>query len=371
MEVISLYNIQEIFKSFDPPVMSIDQNKAFHAIKSCRTSALSSHVFRCENCNQDTILYNSCRNRHCPICQGSKQYEWVDKQLLKLLPVPYFHIVFTVPYELNSIILQNQSLLYGILIKSAADTLKELALDGKYLGAQIGITSVLHTWGQNLSYHPHLHCIVPGGGLSRDGLSFVSSRKKFFIPVKVVSRKFRGKFLYLLNQAYNSSKLKLFGDSSNYLLPADFQSFKDSLYKKDWVVYSKKPFKSPFHVVKYLGRYTHRVAISNARIKNFDKDSVTFEYKDYKDKSQKKLMKLAGPEFIRRFLLHVLPSGFTKIRHYGILSSVNISTKLLRCMKLLRYKPNISEVQRSPMKCPVCGCDILPKSKPDRALVPS
>jgi hypothetical protein len=371
MMVALMYNIQEIFNTFDPPVMSPDQHKAFYAIKHCRTSVLGSHIYRCSHCNHEAFFHHSCRNRHCPICQGAKQYEWVDKQLSKLLPVSYFHIVFTLPHGLNSIIWQNQALLYDILIRSAADSLKELAADKKYLGAQIGITAVLHTWGQNLSFHPHLHCIVPGGGLSSDCLRFVQSGKKFFIPVRVISRKFRGKFLYYFNKAFNDGKLVLWNDASKYLLDEDFAAFKDSLYKTEWIVFTKKPFKSPAHVVKYLGRYTHRVAISNARIKAFDDSHVSFEYKDYRDKSKKKIMQLKGTELIRRFLLHVLPSGFTKIRHYGILCSRNIGTKLVICMKLLNQKPFIATVEKPPMRCPICGCIIEHKSSSERILVPS
>lgn len=361
--------IQEIFNSFNMPNMSPVQSKAFHSIKNCRTPALGAHSSHCNNCEHTAILYNSCRNRHCPICQGAKQYEWVEKQLAKLLPVGYFHIVFTLPHELNSIILQNQDFLYDILIKSAAGTLKELASDTKYLGAQIGITSVLHTWGQNLSFHPHLHCIVPGGGLSFDGLRFVKSGKKFFIPVNVISRKFRGKFLYFLDKAFKEGKLQFFGDNLDLAFYENFSVLRDSLYKKDWVVFAKKPFKSPFHVVKYLGRYTHRVAISDSRILVFDGTHVTFEYKDYKDKYKKKLMKLSGVEFIRRFLLHVLPSGFTKIRHYGVLSSRNISKKLIQCMVLLKQKPYIPKVEKPVSLCPVCGCPLVYKA--EKVLVPS
>ena len=366
-----MYNIQEIFNSFNPPALSVDQQKAFYSIRKCRTPALGAHLCQCGQCEQETLLYNSCRNRNCPICQGSKQHQWVDKQLAKLLPVGYFHVVFTLPHELNLIILQNQPLLYDILIKTATSTLLELAADKKYLGAQIGITSVLHTWGQNLSFHPHLHCIVPGGGLSADGLSFMKSRKKFFIPVKVISRKFRGKFLHFLREAFQGGKITLVNEASKYLSPAHFSDLLDNLYKTDWVVFTKKPFKSPHHVVKYLGRYTHRVAISNARIKEFDEEHVSFDYKDYRDKSKNKVMKLTGAEFIRRFLLHVLPCGFTKIRHYGILSSRNIKTKLVKCMKLLNWPPMVPPVEICSMRCPSCGSLMEFKSHSDRALVPS
>ncbi len=244
-------------------------------------------------------------------------------------------------------------------MKSAANTLKELAQTPKFLGAQIGITSVLHTWGQNLSFHPHLHCIVPGGGLSNDGLRFIQSSKKFFIPVKVISRKFRGNFLYHLKQAWNEGKIKLFNNALELLADNNFLNFLTTLYNKDWIVFCKKPFNSPHHVVKYLGRYTHRVAISDARIQEFDDSMVIFKWKDYKDHSKVKFMKLQADEFVRRFLLHVLPSGFTKIRHYGILSSRNINTKLLLCIKLTNgSKPALQE-SKSENLCPVCGGPVV------------
>lgn len=217
---------------------------------------MGSHVDSCDSCSHISISYNSCRNRHCPICQGSKQHEWVESQLAKLLPVPYSHVVFTIPQELNIIALQNQELIYSILIKSAGNTITELAKDPKYLGANTGVTSVLHTWGQNLSFHPHVHCIVPGGGLSLDSLKFVRSSKKFFLPVKVLSRKFRGKFLFHLKEAWNAGKIKLFNDALELGQENQFLSLVDKLYQLEWVAHCKKPFKSPWHMVKYLGRYT-------------------------------------------------------------------------------------------------------------------
>lgn len=348
--------LQEIFRRLKPLPMSPDQRKAFFAIKDCRTDAMGAHTDRCNDCSHVEISFNSCRNRHCPKCQGSKQYEWVQAQLKKLLPVGYFHVVFTIPSELNPILYQNQDLLYAILIKSAADTLMELAADTRYLGAQIGTTAVLHTWGQNLSLHPHVHCIVPGGGLSNDGLRFVKSSNKFFLPVKVVSRKFRGKFLYHLKKLWNKGKLKFLNDTAYLAQGFNLMNLIDSLYQKDWVVYCKKPFKTPSHVVSYLGRYTHRTAISNSRIVSFDEDSVTFSRKDYKDNNRIKNMSLKTEEFVRRFLLHVLPSGFSKIRHYGILSSRNVKVKLERCKRLTgMLKLVIKEVSVYINSCPLCG----------------
>ena len=275
----------------------------------------------------------------------------------KLLPVGYFHTVFTIPQELNTLVLQNQKLLYSLLIKSAGHTLMELAKDPKFLGATIGITTVLHTWGQNLSFHPHVHCIVPGGGLSNDGLHFVRSRKKFFIPVKVISKKFKGKFLDLLKQAYNNGEIAFFNEAIKLALRSNFLSLVDTMYNKNWVVFCKKPFKSPGHVVRYLGRYTHRVAISNSRILAFDGQSVSFAWRDYKDSNKSKIMTLDATEFSRRFLLHVLPSRFVKIRHYGLLCSRNIKSKLTKCMKLTGNKPLslTSKVQNNIKSCRTCG----------------
>lgn len=250
---------------------------------------------------------------------------------------------------------QNQKLLYSILLKSAGDTITELASDSKYLGAQTGATVVLHTWGQNLSFHPHVHCIVPGGGLSKDGLRFIRSGKNFFIPVKVLSRKFRGKFLFYLKQAWYNGDIKFYGDTMGLDYGTNFLNFIDGLYQIDWVVFCKKPFGSPDIVIKYLGRYTHKVAISNSRIVSFDGTFVTFKWKDYKDKNKVKLMSLKTEEFVRRFLLHVLPSGFTRIRHYGILSSCNIKTKLTICFRLSGSTTFTFETSKYVKLCPLCG----------------
>jgi len=347
--------IQDIFFAIKPSGLSPDQNKAFFSIGHCRTSTLGSHLDSCDSCSNIEISYNSCRNRHCPKCQGSKQKNWVAAQLSKLLPIGYFHVVFTLPRELNSLIYHNQRLLYAILLQAAGDTLVELARDAKFLGAQIGVTTILHTWGQNLAFHPHVHCLVPGGGLSKDGLRFIPSSKKFFLPVKVVSRKFRGKFLALLKKAWFAGELQFFKDTNELNDELNFLNFLDALYQKEWVVYCKKPFKSPWHVMSYLGRYTHRVAISNARIVGFDGDYVSFKWKDYKDHNRMKLMTLEAEEFVRRFLLHILPSGFTKIRHYGLLASRNVSTKLALCLRLLGIGPVIPPMAKYVKTCPHCG----------------
>jgi len=358
--VIRMPELQDIFKTVRPNSLSPSQAKAFNMIRTCRTATLGSHADVCTECGSLEVSYNSCRNRHCPKCQHTVQQDWVDAQLSKLLPVGYFHVVFSIPHELNTLVLHNQELLYSLLIQSSGHTLTELAKDPKHLGAQIGVTSVLHTWGQNLCFHPHVHCIVPGGGLSNDGLRFVRSGKKFFLPVKALSKKFRGKFLYLLKQAYFDGKLNFFGVAAELALKENFLYLVDCLHRKKWVVFCKKPFKTPAHVVKYLGRYTHRVAISNSRILSFDGDSVSFAWKDYKDGNKSKVMTLDATEFIRRFLLHVLPDGFVKIRHYGILCSRNIRTKLLKCRKLAGSGPIPSPLKKLSKSCPACGsCQII------------
>ena len=353
--------IQDIFKSIRVDRISPAQAKAFNMIRHCRTSTLGSHTEVCTDCGCIDVSYNSCRNRHCPKCQHTVSQKWVDAQLSKLLPVGYFHVVFTIPQELNTLVFQNQKLLYSLLMKSAGHTLMELAQSEtpKYLGATTGVTAVLHTWGQNLSFHSHVHCIVPGGGLSSDDLRFVHSRKKFFIPVRVISRKFRGKFLFLLRQAFDEGKLTFYKDALHLVSKSNFYSLVNDLYLKDWVAFCKKPFKSPAHVVKYLGRYTHRVAISNSRIKTFNGNSVSFSWKDYKDGNKSKVMTLKATEFVRRFLLHVLPDRFTKIRHYGILCSRNIQTKLLKCMILTRSVPLTPDTREHTKCCRFCGSDAL------------
>lgn len=355
--------------------LSTNQLKAMRAIENCRTSALGAHIDECDECGYARISYNSCRNRHCPKCQTLNKERWIDARKDDLLDVGYFHVVFTIPDTLNSIAYQNQEIVYKILFKAAAETLSELASDKKYLGAQIGITEVLHTWGQNLVHHPHVHCIVPGGGLDSFG-RWVNSRKKFFIPVKVLSRKFRGKFLYYLKQA----KIEFYGSISYLKDRHMFDELVSSLRQKEWVAYCKPPFKNAGCVVEYLGRYTHRVAISNSRILKFENGVVTFKWRDYKDGNKQKYMDLTVDEFIRRFLVHVLPDGFTKIRHYGLLSPVNKSTKLKLCKKLTNTpihdisRGKISAVEllnkltgKDITLCPCCGVGHMGRASPQIA----
>lgn len=341
--VIEMNEIQDILLKYGTGYrrknkLPLNQLKAMSAIENCRTAFLGGHVDECEECGHIRISYNSCRNRHCPKCQNMAKEKWLENRKEDLLPVKYFHVVFTIPEEINAIALRNQREVYNILFKAASETLIELARDSKYLGAQLGITTLLHTWGQNLMFHPHLHCIVPSGGLSLDGVRWINSRKKFFIPVKVLSAKFKGKFLAYLQDAYYKRKLKFIGEISEFLREDIFKCWKQSLREKAWVVYCKPPFKSAEYVLQYLGRYTHRVAISNNRIKFIENGYVTFEWRDYKDKNKEKFMTVSAEEFIRRFLMHILPNRFVKIRHYGILGNRNRKTKLQNCKKLTGVK---------------------------------
>lgn len=317
--------------------LPLQHSRALFAIEHCRTSVLGGHVDGCDHCGHKRISYNSCRNRHCPKCQGLNRIKWIDKLSASLLPVRYFHIVFTIPSELNRLALVNQKCLYDILFKAASESLLLLAKDRKYLNADTGLVAVLHTWGQNLMEHPHLHTIVPAGGWNEAIQYWKNSRKCFFIPVKVISAVFKGKFLALLKQAYADKILKFDGQISPLQFKNNFRQLLDLLYTKNWVVFAKKPFKNPAHIIEYLGRYTHKVAISNSRILSMDTKTVTFNWKDYSDRNKHKTMTLSGKEFIRRFLLHVLPKGFCKIRYYGIFASRNKKTILYKCKKIFSY----------------------------------
>lgn len=349
--------------------LSSHKLKTVNALIKCRTSALGGHATICEDCGHMQISYNSCRNRHCPKCQTLSKEQWIDNQKYQLLNIGYFHVVMTVPDSLHSLILQNQSKCYSILFKAVSETLKELAMDNKYLGAQIGLTSILHTWGQNLMFHPHIHCIVPGGGLNSLN-RWVNSRKKFFIPVKVMSRKFRGKFLHYLKQAFYTGALEFFGQLKYLENPQEFENFLTPNYQKEWIVYCKPPFKTAATVVEYLGRYTHRVAISNNRILKLENGQVSFKWRDYKDHNKWKVMTVTAEEFIRRFLVHILPTGFMKIRHYGLLGNRNRTKKLIVC-KSLTNTPIIEKVKVSIVSliekilgkkaylCPCCNSEHL------------
>jgi len=322
---------------------STAQEAVLWHIAQCRTAALGGHVEECDSCGHQRISYNSCRDRHCPKCQNTARAKWITERLERLLPVPYFHVVFTIPDELNPLVLRNKKAVFTILFAAASQTLLTIARDEKHLGAQVGFTMVLHTWGQNLLFHPHVHCVVTGGGLSCDGSRWNSARENYLLPVKVLGKLFRGKFLAALDQAYRGGTLDLAGSTAELANPETWHCFKNGLYKKDWVVFAKPPFGGAEQVFNYLGRYTHRIAISNHRIVNFADGKVTFSWKDYADGTKgatvdrctKKLMTLDAVEFLRRFLLHVLPSGFVRIRHYGLCSSSNVNTKLVTARRLL------------------------------------
>ena len=317
--------------------LSLGQLKVMSAIERCRSAALGGHLLCCEDCAQIQIAYNSCRNRHCPKCQGSAARRWLQDRQADLLPVDYYHVVFTLPAPISDIAYHNKAVIYHLLFKAAAETLLTIAADPKRLGARLGITAVLHTWGSALTHHPHLHCIVPGGGLSLDGQRWVSCKSGFFLPVRVLSRLFRRLLLDKLSAAYLAGKLQFFGQHQNLADARDFAAYLAPLRQIDWVVYAKRPFAGPEAVLAYLSRYTHRVAISNSRLIACDERGVTFKWKDYRAKrpDRYKTMTLATDEFIRRFLIHVLPSGFHRIRHYGFLANHMRVKQVQRLRQLL------------------------------------
>ena len=377
-----MIEVQDIFaelgyKYCDEHNLPFQLRKAMMNIITCRTSELGGHVDECDKCGPTRISYNSCRDRHCPKCQTLSKERWIENRKDDLLPIPYFHVVFTIPHELEFLTLTNKKEMYSILFKATSETLLELSKDRKYLGAEIGFTTILHTWGQNLMNHTHTHNIVPSGGLSFDGQRWINSKKGFFIPVKVLSRKFRGKFLYYLKKDYYVNKLKFINEIEELKYKDVFRCFVDRLYNKEWVVYCKPPFGSAEHVIGYLGRYTHRVAISNNRIVAFENGYVVFKWKDYRDNNKEKYMTVTAEEFIRRFLMHVLPCKFVKIRHYGILSNRNRITKLKKCKRILKVsmskieakvKLSITELLFKLTgldinKCPCCSGKMVTKRK--------
>ena len=316
-------------------VLSQGQGRVLQDIERCRTAALGGHVEQCDECAHQRIAFNSCRNRHCPKCQSLVRAQWLQDRQVELLPVEYFHVVFTLPQEVAAIAYQNKAVVYNILFRATAETLRTIAADPKHLGAEIGFIAVLHTWGQNLMHHPHLHCVVPGGGISSDGTRWISCRPGFFLPVRVLSRLFRRLFLAHLRQAFQQQELDFFNGLAALQDPVAFAKYLAPVSKAEWVVYAKPPFGGPERVLEYLGRYTHRVAISNSRLIDVVEAKVTFKWKDYRHESRNKVMTLDGQEFLRRFLLHVLPSGFQRIRHYGLLANRQREAKLTRCRELL------------------------------------
>lgn len=335
------FDLGEIFRAFGQKyreihgeTMPLRHHRAMEAIEACRTGRLGGHVEECEACRHIRVSYNSCRNRHCPKCQFLEKERWLKSRKQDLLPTRYFHVVFTLPEELRPIALRNPRVVYSLLFKAASETLLDLARDPKYLGAEIGFTALLHTWTRTLLDHPHVHCIVTGGGLTLAGRRWKKCRRRFFLPVRVLSKFFRGKFLSLFKRACRSGSVIFSGETASLQNGAAFKRFLRGLYAKQWVVYCKPPFQNAERVVKYLGRYTHRVALSNDRIVGMEGEQVTFRYRSSADHYLMKRMSLNVLEFIRRFLLHILPEGFMKIRHYGILSNRHRRTKLVRCKEL-------------------------------------
>lgn len=350
--------------------LSLGQHRVMRAVELCRTAALGGHVEQCDQCDHRRIAYNSCRNRHCPKCQSLARAQWLEDRQSELLPVEYFHVVFTVPEAIAAIAYQNKQEVYGILFRATAETLRTLAAEPKHLGAEIGFIAVLHTWGQNLLHHPHLHCIVPGGGLSSDGTRWIACRPGFFLPVRVLSRLFRRLFLAHLQNAYDSRKLQFFSTLQALSDPQAFADYLAPLRKAEWVVYAKPPLGGPEQVLEYLGRYTHRVAISNNRLVSMEDGQVAFRWKNYRRNHRVGTMTLDADEFIRRFLLHVLPDGFQHIRHYGLLGNRYRKAKLALCRKLLAVLTPVALMHGQPMDyrdhyekltgkslrdCPLCG----------------
>ncbi len=338
--------------------ISFEQLKVMRAITRCRTAALGGHIDRCTRCGHEAISFNSCRNRHCPKCQTQARERWLEQRERELLATSYFHVVFTLPGELSALVLQNQRLLYDLLFRTVAATLLEVAADPEHLGAGIGFFGILHTWGQNLLHHPHIHCAIPAGGLSPDRANWIRPRYRFFLPVKVLSRVFRGKFVAGLRRAFRRHRLCLAGKLRHLAEPKCFAAFLRTLFRKDWVVYAKPAFGGPTHVLRYLGRYTHRVAISNHRLLAFDGERVTFRWRDYAHGNTQREMTVSTEEFIRRFLLHVLPRGFVRIRSFGFLANGHRKTLLTECRRLLATPeptPDQAAIRDgTTWSCPVC-----------------
>jgi len=347
--------------------VSLGQLKVMSAIERCRTAALGGHVAACQDCGHSHIAYNSCRNRHCPKCQGAAAKDWLEARQAELLDAPYFHVVFTLPKPIADIAYQNKAVVYDILFKAAAETLITIAAEPKHLGARIGFTAVLHTWGSALTHHPHVHVIVPGGGISADGARWISCRPRFFLHVLVLSRLFRRRFLQKLHAAHHAGRLRFFTDLAHLAERDAFSRYLAPWHDADWVVYAKPPAAGPEAVLAYLSRYTHRVAISNSRLITLDDKGVTFKWKDYRAKGRyrQKTMTLTTDQFIRRFLSHVLPKGFHRIRHYGLLANGNRAANLARARQLLAMPPPVAdddqtaddagEPPASTYPCPACG----------------
>jgi hypothetical protein len=381
--------VAEIFRAHGPAWrqaraghLSLGELKVMSAIEQCRSAALGGHLLRCTACEHTEIAYNSCRNRHCPKCQGSAARRWFIDRQADLLSVEYYHLVFTLPAPISAIAYYNKAVIYDLLFDIAAETLRTIAADPRHLGAQIGVTLVLHTWGSALTHHPHVHGIIPGGGLSPDGQQWVACRPGFFLPVRVLSRLFRRRFLEELARAHRNGQLQFFGEYAALAHAAAFAQWLDPLRESEWVVYAKRPFAGPEAVLTYLSRYTHRVAISNQRLIALDERGVTFRCKDYRTKGRTryKTMTLAAEEFMRRFLLHVLPRGFHRIRHYGLLANAGRRENLARARALLHAVPDPNPRQadapgaipQATFLCPDCGAamtiiEIIARGQPIRA----
>ena len=368
--------VADIFRNHGPSYrareaghLSLGQLRVMSAIEACRTAALGGHVMRCADCAHTDIAYNSCRNRHCPKCQAAAAYDWLQARRAELLPVPYYHVVFTLPAQIADIAYTNKAVIYGALFKAASETLLTIAADPKHLGARIGVTMVLHTWGSALTHHPHVHCIVPGGGISPDGLRWISCKPRFFLSVKVLSRLFRRLMCERLAAAHAEGALQFFGDNAALKNADAFQKFLRPLRRMEWVVYAKRPFAGPDQVLSYLARYTHRVAIANSRLVAFDGARVSFKWKDYRREGQARygVMTLDAQEFLRRFLLHVLPGGFHRIRHYGLFANAARAENAAKARALLAGAVQPTPAQNSasantapaepatPTPCPCCG----------------
>jgi hypothetical protein len=367
----SALEVADIFRSHGPAYraheaghLSLGQFRVMSAIEACRTAALGGHVMRCEDCAHIDIAYNSCRNRHCPKCQAAAAYDWLQARRAELLPVPYYHVVFTLPAPIADIAYTNKAVIYDALFKAASETLLRIAADPKHLGAKIGVTMVLHSWGSALTHHPHVHCIVPGGGISPDGQRWVSCKPGFFLPVRVLSRLFRRLMCQRLDDAHANGALQFFGDHAALKDGEAFQKFLRPLRRVKWFVYAKRPFAGPYQVLSYLARYTHRVAIANSRLVAFDGARITFKWKDYRREGQARygVMTLDAHEFIRRFLLHVLPDGFHRIRHYGLFANAARAENAAKARALLAAAAHLTPAQDKapaepapPTPCPCCG----------------
>jgi len=369
----SALEVADIFRTCGPAWretahLNLSQLKVMTAIEQCRSAVLGGHVLHCQTCEFDEIAYNSCRNRHCPKCQASAAHRWLEARQIDLLPVEYYHVVFTLPAPISAIAYSNKAVIYRLLFDMAAETLRTIAADPKHLGAQIGATLVLHTWGSALTHHPHVHGIVPGGGLSADGTRWIAYKAGFFLPVRVLSRLFRRRFLEELSKAHAAGLLQFFGDYAELTDPTAFAEWLAPLRQNEWVVYAKRPFAGPAAVLAYLSRYTHRVAIANSRLVSLDERGVSFRWKDYRThgRTRHKIMTLEAGEFMRRFLLHVLPSGFHRIRHYGLLANTGRRAHLAHIRELLCVIPDAaveskefdaSGITSTPaiFVCPHCG----------------